>query len=41
MEFELPGIIRVKVAAKNLVPGDPKPSCFCNVMSLFEETQSF
>ena len=32
MESELPGIIRVKVIAKNT------PSCFYNLMSLLEET---
>ena len=41
MESELPDIIRVKVVVKNIVHGfleDPTPSCFCIVMSLFEET---
>ena len=44
MEFELLGIFLVKAAAKKYtawVPGDPTPSCFCNVMSLFEETNKF
>ena len=44
MESELPGIIRVKVVAKKYtawVPGDLTPSCFCNVISLFEETYKF
>ena len=44
MEFELLGIFLVKAAAKKYtawVPGDPTRSCFCNVMSLFEETNKF
>ena len=41
MEYEFPGIIRVKVVVKNILLGDPTPSCFCNVMSLFEENTYF
>ena len=38
MESELLGIIRAKLVAKNILPWDPTPNCFCNVMSLSEET---
>ena len=41
MESELPGIISSKSSSQKYtawVPGKPKPSCFCNVMLLFEET---
>ena len=44
MESELPGIIRVKVVTKKYtvwVPWDQAPSCFCDVMSFFEETYKF
>ena len=41
MESELFGIFRVKVVAKNILLGSLGPSCFCNVMSLFEETNKF
>ena len=40
MESELPGIIRVKVVAKNILLGSlgTQHQAFCNVMPLFEET---
>ena len=44
MESELPGIILVKVVTKNILLGSLETqhqAVFCNVMSLFEETQSF
>ena len=44
MESELPGIIPFKSGRQKYtawVPGDPTPSCFCNVISLFEETCKF
>ena len=41
MESELPDMIRVKVVVTAWVCGDPAPSCFCIVMSLFKETYKF
>ena len=36
MASELSGIFRIKI-----VPEDLTPSCFCSMMSLFEETHTF
>ena len=40
MESELSGVFQLKMVTKNSVwvPGDPTQSCFCCMMSLFEET---
>ena len=46
MKSELSGIFQVNLVAKNIVFGSlgtqrPTQSCFCSMISLFEETYKF
>ena len=43
MESELCGLFQVRGHQKHSVwvPGDPTQSCFCSMISLFEETYTF